>query len=86
MVDDDGSFEIELVSDGIPGVVRPTTMLVKGHLTPAALTYFRRLERNVSPAKLAVKFKQAVERRRQRGALHGPIAVTTTDLKPYRLR
>ena len=87
MVNDDGTFEIELVADGIPGVVLPDARMIKGRLSPAALKRFRALEQSISPVGAAVRLKQAVNRRSQKvGRPPGDLVVTICDFQAPRFR
>ncbi|VXD06342.1 hypothetical protein SPHINGOT1_660041 [Sphingomonas sp. T1] len=87
MVNDDGTFEIELVADGIPGVVLPDTRMIKGRLSPAALKRFRTLEQSPSSVDATVRLKQAVNRRSQKvGRSTGDLFVTICDFQAPRSR
>ncbi len=87
MVNDDGTFEIELVTVGIPGVVLPDARMIKGRLSPAALNRFRALEQNSSPVGAIMRLKQAVSRRSQKvGRTPGDLFVTICDFQAPRFR
>ena len=87
MVNDDGTFEIELVADGIPGVVLPDARMIKGRLSPAALKRFRTLEQSFSPVCATLRLRQAVSRRSQKvGRSPDELVVTVCDFEAPRLR
>lgn len=87
MVNDDGTFKIELVADGIPGVVLPDARMIKGRLSPAALKRFRTLEQSSSPVDATVRLRQAVNRRSQKvGRPPGDLVVTICDFQAPRFR
>jgi len=87
MVNDDGTFEIELVADGIPGVVLPDARMIKGRLSPAALKRFRTFEQSSSLIGAAVRLRQAVNRRSQKvGRPPGDLIVTVCDFEAPRFR
>lgn len=80
MVSDDGAFEIELSEGGVPGVLLPTVTVIKGRLSPAALTYFNTLRRNASPQRVETEFVKAVNLRWMKvGRRGGHVIVKTTD-------
>ena len=87
MVNDDGTFEIELVADGIPGVVLPDARMFKGRLSPAALKRFRTLKQSSSPVGATVRLRQAVNRRSQKvGRPPDDLVVTICDFQSPRFR
>lgn len=80
MISDDGTFEIELSEGGVPGVFLPTVTVVKGRLSPAALSYFGVLRRNASPESLELALLDAVRLRWTKvGRRGGDVVVKTND-------
>ena len=80
MVSDDGAFEIELSEGGVPGVFLPTVTVVKGRLSPAALSYFEVMRRNASPERLELELLKAEQLRWTKvGRRGGDIVVKTND-------
>jgi len=87
MVNDDGTFEIELAAAGIPGVVLPDARMFKGRLSPAALQRFRTLEQSFSPIDATVRLRHAVNRRSQKvDRPPGDLVVTICDFQSPRSR
>jgi len=87
MVNNDGTFEIELIADGIPGVVLPDARMIKGRLSPAALKRFRALEQSSSPVGATARLRQAANRRSQKvGRPPGDLVVTVCDFEAPRFR
>lgn len=80
MVSDDGVFEIELSEGGVPGVFLPTVTVIKGRLSPAALSYFNGMRRNAPPERLELEFLEAVKLRWTKvGRRGGDVVVKTND-------
>jgi len=87
MVNNDGTFEIELIADGIPGVVLPDARMIKGRLSPAALKRFRALEQSSSLVGATARLRQAANRRSQKvGRPPGDLVVTVCDFEAPRFR
>ncbi len=80
MISGDGLFEVELAEGGVPGVFLPTVTIVKGRLSPAALTYFEGFRRNASVAQAEQALLDAVTLRWTKvGRRGGDIIVKTND-------
>ena len=80
MVSKDGAFEVELLEGGVPGVFLPTVTVVKGRLSPAALSYFEVMRRNASPERLELELLNAVKLRWTKvGRRGGDVVVKTND-------
>ena len=80
MLNDDGTFEIEMPDDSAPGVFLPTMIAVRGRLSPAAALRFTKLAEDTSSAqseealRKAVAYRMGVPRTRTEG-----IVVRTKD-------
>jgi len=80
MIKDDGTFEIEIPDDSAPGVFLPTTITVRGCLSPAAALRFAKIAETTSPTQSeealqkAVAYRMGVPRTRAEG-----IVVRNTD-------
>ena len=79
MVRDDGAFEIELSEGGVPGVFLPTVTVVKGRLSPAALSYFNEMRRHAPPERSELELSEAVKLRWTKVGRRGADLVVTTN-------
>lgn len=86
MVSDDGGFEVEFSDGGVPGVFLPTVTIVRGRLSPAALTYFNVLRRNAPSEELRIAFLNAVKLRWDKVGRRGDIIVKTNDFVGRRFK
>lgn len=80
MLNDDGSFEIEMAEGGVPGVFLPTVTLVKGRLSPAALKHFQAIKTCASRERFESELMSAIKSRWLKvGRRGGAIVVKTND-------
>ena len=80
MLNDDGSFEIEMAEGGVQGIFLPTVTIVKGRLSPAALKHFQTIQKYASSERFEVKLMAAIKSRWLKvGRRGGGIVVKTND-------